>query len=442
MAGWAVSRTRFTPFWRLRGIAKLFESKDAMKRALECGGEYAGHKVRSANGGGITIRASGEVASMYPVFSVHQDAMAPMVLFAVGEVTGEDFREPIYKGLEWIGGANELGTDLRDTTNNLVWRRIHPVPESSMKLDVLMSHFHVYRNASRARWIFCGNAALTIWAGYFMPSRAAIRKFAEAWSGSSLGGKSGMPTNTRTELADEVMSTTSSKPAKIMIVVGARPNFMKAAPLIAAIRAYNQKAEKKSGAEKIRPVLVHTGQHYDEAMSGSFFTDLKIPKPDVYLGVGSGSHAAQTAEIMRRFEEVLLNERPDALILVGDVNSTVACALVAAKISFDSQGSRPLIAHVEAGLRSFDKGMPEEVNRILTDHLSDLLFVTEESGIQNLLHEGIPQEKIHLVGNTMIDSLLAFQDQADNSSILSQLGLRQAGASGTPTAGSVAATPC
>jgi len=247
-----------------------------------------------------------------------------------------------------------------------------------------------------------------------------------------------MPTNTRTELADQLMPTTSSKPAKIMIVVGARPNFMKAAPLMAAIRVYNQRAEQKAGSEKIQPVLVHTGQHYDEAMSGSFFTDLKIPKPDVYLGVGSSSHAAQTAEIMRKFEEVLLNERPDALIIVGDVNSTVACALVAAKISFDSQGSRPLIAHVEAGLRSFDKGMPEEVNRILTDHLSDLLFVTEESGIQNLLHEGIPQEKIHLVGNTMIDSLLAFQDQADNSNILSQLGLRQAGASGTPAVGSVA----
>lgn len=247
-----------------------------------------------------------------------------------------------------------------------------------------------------------------------------------------------MPTNTRTELADQAMSTTTSKPVKIMIVVGARPNFMKAAPLIAAMRAHNERAEQNSGADKIQPFLVHTGQHYDEAMSGSFFTDLKIPKPDVYLGVGSGSHAVQTAEIMRRFEEVLLNERPDALILVGDVNSTVACALVAAKIVFDSQGSRPLIAHVEAGLRSFDKGMPEEVNRILTDHLSDLLFVTEESGIQNLLREGIPQQRIHLVGNTMIDSLLAFQDQADNSNILSQLGLRQAGASGTPAADGVA----
>jgi UDP-N-acetylglucosamine 2-epimerase (non-hydrolysing) len=214
---------------------------------------------------------------------------------------------------------------------------------------------------------------------------------------------------------------------KIMLIVGARPNFMKAAPLIAAIREQNR---TNGTQDSIRPILVHTGQHYGEAMSGSFFTDLDLPKPDVHLEVGSASHAAQTAEIMRRFEEVLLTEKPDALIVVGDVNSTVACALVASKISFDSNGTRPLIAHVEAGLRSFDRGMPEEVNRIVTDHLSDLLFVTEESGVQNLIHEGVPNEKIHFAGNTMIDSLLAFKAKADDSSVLNKLGLRSGSANG------------
>ena len=209
---------------------------------------------------------------------------------------------------------------------------------------------------------------------------------------------------------------------KLMIVVGARPNFMKAAPLIAAVREHN--LGLTIGAESIQPILVHTGQHYDEAMSGSFFTDLQMPKPDVHLGVGSGSHAAQTAEIMRRFEEVLLQDKPDVLVVVGDVNSTVACALVAAKVSYDANGTRPLIAHVEAGLRSFDRAMPEEVNRIVTDRLSDLLFVTEESGIQNLRDEGEAEEKIHFVGNTMIDSLLAYKDQAEKSPILDALRLR------------------
>ena len=184
---------------------------------------------------------------------------------------------------------------------------------------------------------------------------------------------------------------------KIMSVVGARPNFMKAAPIIAAIRKHNDWAassngngSKRTASERIQHFLVHTGQHYDQLMSDSFFEDLEIPKPDAHLGVGSGSHAAQTAEIMRKFEEVLLREKPDVLIVVGDVNSTVACALVAAKASYDASGARPVIAHVEAGLRSFDRTMPEEINRILTDHLSDLLFVTEESGLRNLASEGIP----------------------------------------------------
>jgi UDP-N-acetylglucosamine 2-epimerase (non-hydrolysing) len=205
---------------------------------------------------------------------------------------------------------------------------------------------------------------------------------------------------------------------KTMIVVGARPNFMKAAPLVLAIAEHNQTA-----SEKIQCVLVHTGQHYDEAMSGSFFSDLSLPQPDIQLGVGSGSHAAQTAEIMRRFEGVVLQEKPDVVVVVGDVNSTVACALVVSKISLDAKGTRPLIAHVEAGLRSFDSAMPEEINRIVTDHLSDLLFVTEESGIENLQHEGIASEKIFFTGNTMIDSLLASREKAEKSSILTQLGL-------------------
>jgi UDP-N-acetylglucosamine 2-epimerase (non-hydrolysing) len=208
---------------------------------------------------------------------------------------------------------------------------------------------------------------------------------------------------------------------------------MKAAPILAAIRNHNNRLEDAPGSKDcavsqiaIKNVLIHTGQHYDEAMSDRFFADLNIPKPDVHLGVGSGSHAVQTAEIMKKFEEVLLRERPDLLIVVGDVNSTVACTLVAAKISFDANGTRPLIAHVEAGLRSFDRAMPEEVNRIVTDHLADLLFVTERSGLENLRAEGIPAEKIHFVGNTMIDSLLAFKGQADKSPILDKLGLRGA----------------
>jgi UDP-N-acetylglucosamine 2-epimerase (non-hydrolysing) len=215
---------------------------------------------------------------------------------------------------------------------------------------------------------------------------------------------------------------------KIMSVVGARPNFMKAAPIIAAIREHNNRVSTGSpGCEGLSHILVHTGQHYDQLMSDSFFADLDLPQPDVHLGVGSGSHALQTAEIMRKFEEVLVREKPDLLVVVGDVNSTVACALVAAKISFGNAGRRPLIAHVEAGLRSFDRTMPEEINRILTDQLADLLFVTEESGLHNLAREGVPAAKVHFVGNTMIDSLLAYQDKAEASTILDDLGLRNGG---------------
>lgn len=217
---------------------------------------------------------------------------------------------------------------------------------------------------------------------------------------------------------------------KLLIVVGARPNFMKVAPLIEAIKRRNERIRSTSAngrparEEPVHQILVHTGQHYDDLMSGAFFRDLSLPKPDVHLGVGSGSHAVQTAEIMKKFEEVLTREKPDVVAVVGDVNSTLACALVTAKLSFDFAGSRPLIAHVESGLRSFDRSMPEEVNRVLTDHLSDLLFVTEESGVRNLRNEGIPPGNIHFVGNTMIDALLALLGKAEKSSILQKLDLR------------------
>lgn len=175
----------------------------------------------------------------------------------------------------------------------------------------------------------------------------------------------------------------------ILCVVGARPNFMKIAPLMRAFRAPG------SG---LTASLVHTGQHYDKAMKHTFFDQLGIPEPDVDLGVGSGSHAVQTAQIMQRFEPVLDERKPTAVLVVGDVNSTIACALVAAKKQI------PII-HVEAGLRSGDRSMPEEINRILTDQLSDLLFTTERSAADNLTREGIGEEKIFFAGNVMIDSL-------------------------------------
>jgi len=229
---------------------------------------------------------------------------------------------------------------------------------------------------------------------------------------------------------------------KVLTVVGARPNFMKVAPIIAAINRHNEKAARSfagrfaDAAEPIRHVLVHTGQHYDASMSGAFFSDLGLPTPDLWLEVGSGSHAAQTAEIMKKFEQVILLERPDAVVVVGDVNSTMACAVVAAKIAFDAAGSRPLVVHVESGLRSFDRSMPEEVNRVITDHVSDLLFVTEDSGLQNLRHEGIPDEAVHFVGNTMIDSLLACREKAEASAVLERLGLRT-GAHGNGEPGAI-----
>lgn len=209
---------------------------------------------------------------------------------------------------------------------------------------------------------------------------------------------------------------------KIMLIAGARPNFMKIASIIDAIETHN-----RSARPEIRHFLVHTGQHYDERMSHAFFRDLALPPPDVDLEVGSSSHAAQTAEIMKRFEPVLLEQRPDVVLVVGDVNSTIACSLVASKITYPRDRTkgpeRPLIAHVESGLRSFDRSMPEEINRILTDALSDFLFITEEGAAENLRKEGISKEKIYVVGNTMVDTLLKHRQRAEASKILSRLGL-------------------
>jgi UDP-N-acetylglucosamine 2-epimerase (non-hydrolysing) len=191
----------------------------------------------------------------------------------------------------------------------------------------------------------------------------------------------------------------------LILVVGARPNFMKIAPLHAELT--------RRGAPL---VLVHTGQHYDARMSKVFFDDLGMPKPDVYLGIGSGSHAEQTARVMLGFEEVCLREPPAGVVVVGDVNSTIACALVATKLWIP-------VAHVEAGLRSFDRRMPEEVNRLLTDQIADLLFTPSPDGDENLLREGVAPEKIHRVGNIMIDSLLAHLDRAGASDVHERLGV-------------------
>ncbi len=210
---------------------------------------------------------------------------------------------------------------------------------------------------------------------------------------------------------------------KLLSVAGARPNFMKLAAIARAIDEYN--LARKTEEEIITHVIVHTGQHYDEKMSKSFFEDLSIPKPDINLEVGSASHAVQTAEIMRRFEPILLSQQPDVLLVVGDVNSTIACTLVASKIEYPEENSRkrPIIVHVEAGLRSFDPDMPEEINRILTDALSDLLFVTEESGIRNLHQAGVDETKVHMVGNVMIDTLQHHLEKARLSNISRQFNL-------------------
>ena len=192
---------------------------------------------------------------------------------------------------------------------------------------------------------------------------------------------------------------------KILNIVGARPNFMKMAPLITALRRRG-----------LTQTLVHTGQHYDEAMSASFFRELGMPAPDINLEVGSGTHAEQTARVMLAFEPVVIEQKPDWVVVVGDVNSTLACALVARKLGVK-------VAHVEAGLRSFDRDMPEEINRVLTDQLADLLLTPSADGDANLLREGIPAERITRVGNVMIDTLLQQVERAQTSLILHTLEL-------------------
>ncbi len=194
---------------------------------------------------------------------------------------------------------------------------------------------------------------------------------------------------------------------KIAAVVGARPNFVKIAPIMAALKDRGE----------ARTTLIHTGQHYDVRMSEAFFANLDIPTPDINLDVRSGTAAAQIAEVMQRLEPVLADSRPDVVVVVGDVNSTIAAALTAVKAGIP-------VAHVEAGLRSFDRSMPEETNRVLTDAISDLLFTTEPAANENLAREGIPVERIHFVGNVMIDTLFRYRERAEGSPILSTLGLR------------------
>jgi len=202
---------------------------------------------------------------------------------------------------------------------------------------------------------------------------------------------------------------------RAVIVIGARPNFMKAAPITTQLKRYDD----------IETILVHTGQHYDKELSKVFFDDLNLPKPDYYLGIGSGSHSEQCGQIMIEFEKILQELDPDVVLVVGDVNSTLACALATAKFRCGRPRYSPVIAHVEAGLRSNDWRMPEEINRRLTDALADLLFTTEPSGQDNLIKEGISSDRIYHVGNVMIDSLLSFKAQAEKSLILKQLNLKE-----------------
>lgn len=194
---------------------------------------------------------------------------------------------------------------------------------------------------------------------------------------------------------------------KIISVVGARPNFMKIAPLHRELLKKNE----------FNHLICHTGQHYDEKMSKVFFNELGLPNPDYYLGVGSGSHSEQTGKVLIEYEKVLIKEKPDLVIVVGDVNSTIACSLAAVKL-----GTK--VAHIESGLRSFDRTMPEEINRVLTDNISDYLFVTEKSGLDNLKKEGIPDDKIFFVGNVMIDSLAHYLELTSDK-ILGNLNIQK-----------------
>jgi UDP-N-acetylglucosamine 2-epimerase (non-hydrolysing) len=205
---------------------------------------------------------------------------------------------------------------------------------------------------------------------------------------------------------------------KLLIIAGARPNFMKVAPIIKCIQSVQSPKPNNGLALQYR--LVHTGQHYDEKMSDIFFRELGIPKPDINLGVGSGSHAVQTAAVMTKFEPVCEREAPDWVVVVGDVNSTLACTLVCSKLGIK-------VAHVEAGLRSYDRGMPEEVNRIVTDALGDLLLTPSVDANENLKREGVPESKVKLVGNIMIDCLVANLDKAHECDLLARLGLKKSG---------------
>jgi UDP-N-acetylglucosamine 2-epimerase (non-hydrolysing) len=212
----------------------------------------------------------------------------------------------------------------------------------------------------------------------------------------------------------------ATRGVRVLCVAGARPNFVKIAPLLRAFQA--------------RPLfdarLIHTGQHYDPALSDVFFDELRLPRPAAHLGVNSGSHTCQIAEFMRRFDAVLDEQQPEVVVVVGDVNSTLACALAAAKFELTAPFElcaqtrhKPLLIHVEAGLRSFDAEMPEEANRRVTDMLSDLLYVSEPSGLTNLKNEGVPDERVALVGNVMIDSLIAAKECVSNSTVLADLGM-------------------
>ena len=198
---------------------------------------------------------------------------------------------------------------------------------------------------------------------------------------------------------------------KVILVVGARPNFMKVAPILSEMNRFRK---------QFQTVVLHTGQHYDYNMSGLFFKDLGLVRPDIFLGIGSGSQAVQTAKIMMAFERVCLSQRADLIIVVGDVNSTLACSLTAAKLHIP-------VAHVEAGLRSFDRFMPEEINRMVTDTLSDYLFTTCVEADRNLKREGISSKKVFFVGNTMIDTLKRFKDKALAQGTLRELGLTKGG---------------
>ena len=198
---------------------------------------------------------------------------------------------------------------------------------------------------------------------------------------------------------------------KVINVVGARPNFMKVAPILAQMKLH---------PDVFSPILLHTGQHYDYEMSKVFFDDLRLPEPDIYLGIGSGTHAEQTAKVMVGFEKAIREESPDLVLVVGDVNSTLAVSIVAAKLLVP-------IAHVEAGLRSFDRTMPEEINRIVTDCLSSYLFTPCREAEQNLEREGIDRAKVFFVGNVMIDSLLACGEKASSSDVLERFELKKSG---------------